>query len=259
MNNLDIEKGFLDGVSPKTSFVFGAASGIAILAGVGFLFLMFGGGAGATNLASNDSGNQAAEAAPAPSAQPAARPPAGDPPPVTAEDHVRGDVNAPLTFIEYSDFECPFCKRFHPTTLQILDEYEGKVKFVYRHFPLSFHNPLATSEATAVECANELAGNDKYWEMSDLIFENTSSNGNGLQVSQLSDFAKDIGLNSNKFESCMNSGKFDVHILADQSGGAAAGVTGTPGSFLIDADGNAQLISGAVPYPQIKALIDAAL
>lgn len=240
---------FFGAMHPKASFVFGMVTGIAVIAILGLVYV------GPST--AGTTGERANPSAVAPTPTPAAV--AITPPPVTEEDHVRGDKDAPLTFIEYSDYECPFCKRFHPTMLQMMDEYEGKVKWVFRHFPLSFHDPLATSEATATECANDLAGNDAFWAMGDLIFERTTSNGNGLLVSDLTDFAEELGMNRGAFESCMSSGKFTAHIQQEQASGAAAGITGTPGSFLIDAQGNAQLISGAVPYEQIKAQIDAAL
>ncbi|MDA1038199.1 MAG: thioredoxin domain-containing protein [bacterium] len=259
------QRDFFDTMPSKTSYVFGLVSGIAILMIASF-FLGFPNSNTESNKANTASTRFAAEpaaavAAPTIAPPPAARPPAGDPPPITEEDHIRGDKNAPLTLIEYSDYECPFCKRFHPTMTQMMDEFgdSGKIKWVYRHFPLSFHDPLATAEATAAECANELAGNDAFWSMSDMIFERSTSNGRGLQVSQLSDFAEELGLNRSAFDTCLNSGKYDEHIRQDIAGGSAAGVTGTPGSFFVDADGNAQLISGAVPYGQIKALIEASL
>lgn len=92
-------------------------------------------------------------------------------PPVDAEDHVLGDVNAPITIIEYSDLECPFCIRFHTTQETIMKEYAGKVKWVHRHFPLDFH-ANAKPYAYAAECAGEVGGNDAFWGMVDFIFKN---------------------------------------------------------------------------------------
>lgn len=92
-------------------------------------------------------------------------------PPLTASDHVLGDVNAPVTVIEYSDLECPFCIRFHDTQETIMKEYAGKIKWVHRHFPLNFH-ASAKPYAYAAECANEVGGNDAFWKMVDYIFKN---------------------------------------------------------------------------------------
>ncbi|MCH8049616.1 DsbA family protein [Patescibacteria group bacterium] len=253
----DEKKGSFDSMNPKAIFLFGLVAGLALV----FLLNAFNDG-GISIAKDTDSDTETSdtdtEGVKAANVQ-KTKSPSGTVPPVTDEDHIRGDEDALLTFIEYSDYECPFCKRFHPTMLSMMDDYEGQVKWVYRHFPLSFHDPLATAEAMAAECANELGGNDKFWEMTDLIFERTASNGNGLALGDLPKMAAELGLDEAKVKSCIDSGKFKDHILADQSGGSSAGVTGTPGSFLVDADGNAQLISGAVPYAQIKAMIDAAL
>ena len=88
--------------------------------------------------------------------------------PVSKEDHMRGSMNAPVTIIEYSDFSCPFCKRFHPSLQQALREYDGKVRWIYRHFPLSAIHPNALKQANASECANEQG---KFWEYADMLFE----------------------------------------------------------------------------------------
>lgn len=92
-------------------------------------------------------------------------------PPISANDHVLGNTNAPITIIEYSDLECPFCARFHTTQQTIMKEYEGKIKWVHRHFPLDFH-PDAKPYAYAAECAAEIGGNDTFWKMIDYIFKN---------------------------------------------------------------------------------------
>ncbi|MBT3230982.1 thioredoxin domain-containing protein [Candidatus Uhrbacteria bacterium] len=180
-------------------------------------------------------------------------------PPITDDDHIRGDVDAPLTWIEYSDFECPFCKRFMPTMDSMLEDYEGEIKLIFRHFPLSFHLPLAMTQAEATECANEFAGNDAFWDMHDYIFNETSSNGNGMSEGDLVNFAVELGIDESDFQTCLDDDRYEDHINEDIAGGASAGVTGTPGSIFIDADGNAQLISGAIPYSSIQSIIDASL
>lgn len=248
------KKGFFDG-NPKMLFVFGLVTGIALTA-------IFGGGISLPDGGSSSGSTNTVANAPSPSPSPNNAPtpsPGGTPPPITDEDHIRGDKNAPLTWIEYSDFECPFCKRFAPTMEQMMDEFDGQIKLVYRHFPLSFHDPLATTQAEATECANEFKGSDGFWAMHDYIFETTSSNGNGMTENQLVTFAGELGINESKFQTCLDDDRYIEHIQADLAGGSAAGVSGTPGSFFIDENGNAQLISGAVPYSQIKAVIDAAL
>ncbi len=184
---------------------------------------------------------------------------AQDVPKVTSKDHIRGDKNAKLALIEYSDIECPFCKRFHPTLKQMLDEYKGKVMWVYRDFPLGFH-ANAQKEAEATECAGELGGEDMYWKYLDTLFERTTSNGTGFALDALVPLAKELGLNEGKFRSCLDSGKYLKQIQEEIQGGSRAGVTGTPGSILLDtASGDTQLISGAVPYEQVKQAIETML
>jgi len=190
---------------------------------------------------------------------PAAQPPtqeAKDVPKVTKDDHIRGDRNSGIALIEYSDMECPFCKRFHPTAQQIIDTYKGKVMWVYRHYPLSFH-ANAQKEAEASECANELGGNDAFWKYLDAVYERTTSNGTGFALDKLVPLAKELGLNETKFKECLDSGKYADHVKEDMNGGSKAGVTGTPGNILLTIKtGKSNLIAGAVPFETIKAAID---
>ncbi len=200
--------------------------------------------------------------APTPAGQagavPQALPPqtANDVPKVTKDDRVRGDRNARLALIEYSDIECPFCKRFHPTAQQVIDTYKGKVMWVYRHYPLSFH-ANAQKEAEASECAYELGGNDAFWKYVDTIYERTTSNGTGFALDGLVPLAKEQGLDEVKFKSCLDSGRHASLIKEQQDGGTKAGVTGTPGNIILDTKtGATRLIPGAVPFEQVKTAID---
>jgi len=163
---------------------------------------------------------------------------------ITKDDHVRGDFNAPITLVEFSDFECPFCARHYPTMNKILNGYKGKVRLVYKHFPLGFH-PNAQKAAEASECASEQG---KFWEYHDKIFENQSS---GLSAEKFKQWAKDLGLNSNKFNDCLDSGKYAQKVQADYQEGLQKGVNGTPATFV-----NGQLVSGALPYESFKQIID---
>lgn len=183
-------------------------------------------------------------------------PQAAEVPKLTDEDHVRGDRKARLALIEYSDTECPFCKSFHSTAQRVVDEYKGKVMWVYRHYPLSFH-ANAQKEAEATECANELGGNDAFWKYLDTLFERTTSNGTGFALDNLVPLAKELGLNEVKFKECFDGRTFDTHVGQDMVGGTAAGVSGTPGTILLDTKtGKTRLISGAVPYDTIKLALD---
>lgn len=251
------KKGLFDGMPSKTSFVFGIVSGIAVVS----LLTSFGllnAGTFNTSTTADTEDSVIAEAQPTAAAAPTNTKTAGRVPEVTDADHIRGNSDAKVTFIEYSDFECPFCKRFVPTMQQIEEEYGDDVRIVYRHFPLSFH-ANAQKEAEATECANELGGNDAFWQYHDAIFERTTSNGTGFALDALIPLAKELGLDESKFQDCLDSDKYAQHVKDDMSGGSAAGVTGTPGSILIDAAGNAQLISGAVPFSTIQSLLDAAI
>lgn len=200
---------------------------------------------------------------PAPAGQPAAAAPIAVPPQsadnvpkVSAEEHIRGNKNARLALIEYSDIECPFCKSFHPTAQKIVDTYKDDVMWVYRHYPLSFH-ANAQKEAEAVECANELGGEDAFWKYLDTVFERTTSNGTGFALENLVSLAKELGLNETKFKECLDSGKHAQFVKDQMAGGTSAGVSGTPGNILLDTKtGKTSLIPGAVPFEQIKPVID---
>ena len=165
-------------------------------------------------------------------------------------DHIRGNVNAPITIVEYSDLECPFCKRFHETLKQVLAEYGNKVRWVYRHFPLDQIHSKADKEAEATECAGELGGNDAFWAYIDKVFELTPSN-NGLDLALLPAIAQDLGLDRGKFESCLTSGKYAELVEAQFQEGTRLGVDGTPGSFV-----NGERIRGAIPFEALKKMID---
>jgi len=254
-------------LSPRSALLVGITGGILALGTIGFFVLgstmLFGDSAGAVAGVKTN----VAQAAPTPTAAPApsgnVAPPAVNNiaegiPPITDEDHIRGNPNAPLTFIEYSDIECPYCKRLHPTMQRIMDDYDGKIKWIYRHYPLSFH-PNADREAEATECMAELGGNDLFWSYLDTLFERTTSNGNGIRYEQLAPIAAEFGINQDVFQDCLDSRRYQDKIANQLATGQAAGVTGTPGSFFIDAEGNGRLVAGAVPYETIKAMIDEAL
>ncbi len=174
-------------------------------------------------------------------------------------DHIRGKKSARILLIEYSDLECPFCKRFHPTAQQAVDEYNGQVAWVYRHFPLDQIHSKADKEAEATECAAELGGPDSFWKMADKIFEVTPSN-NGLNLDDLPKLASQIGLDQNKFKTCLDSGKYAAYVEEDYQSGIKAGINGTPGNILLDTKtGKTVPIPGAVPFETLKSSIDSLL
>ena len=176
--------------------------------------------------------------------------------PVAPDDHIRGDKTAQIALIEYSDFECPFCKRFHSTAQQVVDEYAGQVMWVYRHFPLVFHQN-ALLEAEASECAAELAGNEGFWKYADMIYERTASNGTSFTKEQLVELAVEQEIDKTQFSNCLQSGRHTQAIKDEMDAGAQAGVTGTPGNILLNTKtGATRLISGAVPFEELKKTID---
>jgi len=175
---------------------------------------------------------------------------------VTSADYVRGNRNAPVKLVVFNDLECPFCKQFHSTLNQVSQEYKDRVVLVYRHFPLDIH-PKAMKEAEAAECVGELGGNDKFWLFIDKIFEVTPSN-DGLQDSQLPQIAKDIGLDASAFSSCLDSGRYAEKVAKAREEALRAGAQGTPYSVVIDKKGRQYPINGALPYADVKAVIEQA-
>lgn len=179
-------------------------------------------------------------------------------PQLNDKDHILGSKDAKVFLIEYSDLECPFCKRFNPTAKQILDEYKDQVALVYRHFPLDQLHPKADKEAEASECVGELGGNVAFWKFIDKIFEVTPSN-NGLDHALLPTYAQDAGVDGGAFQTCLDSGKYADYVEADFQGGVNAGVTGTPASFVVNNKGQTWMVIGAQPYESVKATIEEAL
>lgn len=179
------------------------------------------------------------------------------------DDPVLGNKNAPLTLIEFSDYECPFCKRYFTETFpQIKKDYvdTGKLKIVYRDYPLPFHNPLATTEAIAANCSREQGGDAVYFKYHDEVFNRTKSNGQGLAKDELYKIAADLKLNAINFRSCLDSEKYKDEIAKDTADGSAAGVSGTPTIFIgksaTDGTITATKVVGAQPYASFKAVID---
>lgn len=179
-------------------------------------------------------------------------------PPITNKDHIKGSKDAKLTWIEYSDLECPFCKQMHPVLQKMLADYDGKVRWVYRHFPLDSLHSKARPEAAAAECASQLGGEDVFWSYIDKVFEVTPAN-NGLDASQLPKIAIELGLNKTAFQKCLDSGATTQKVKEDSDGGLEAQVNGTPANFLLDERGNAWVISGAVSSLTVAQLMEAAL
>lgn len=178
----------------------------------------------------------------------------------SARDHIRGNPEAPATLVEYSDFECPFCKRFHTTLKQLVDQSDGRLRWVYRHFPLEELHPVkARKEAAASECAAELGGSDAFWKFADRFFELTPSNNKTDIEAVLPRVAREIGLDEARFASCLASGRYDRRVEEDYQNAVATGGRGTPWSIIVSKSGKTFPLSGAQPYAAVKRLVDLAL
>lgn len=182
------------------------------------------------------------------------------------DDPILGSKDAPVTLIEFSDYECPFCKRhFDQTYAQLKKDYidTGKVKMVFRDYPLPFHDPLATTQAMAATCAREQGGDEAYFKFHDEVFKTTQSNGQGMTVDGLYTIATNLGLNAANLKSCVESNKYKEEVTKDIADGGAAGVTGTP-SFVIGkstGDGviEGTILVGAQPINAFQSAIDGLL
>ncbi len=206
-------------------------------------------------LLSQVNGNTApSRAAPAEEAAPSAKVKPVD----LKKDHIRGNKDAEISVIEYSDFECPFCKRAHATLQQLVDDADGKVNWVYRNYPLGFHDPVATKEAMASECAAEVGGNDGFWKYADLLFARTQGNGAGLSTpDDIFTLAQEVHLNTSRFKSCVDSEVYKKKVQQDEVEGSAAGVDGTPGNFVINNKTQKSIkVSGAQPLANFQRAID---
>lgn len=132
---------------------------------------------------------------------------------------IYGSPNAQFTLVEFSDLECPYCKRFHSTAKEVVDQSNGLVNWEWRHMPLDFHQPVAGIEAHAAECVGELAGNRAFWAYLDEIF--AESRGNGQGTKNLAELATALGVDGNEFRACMQSGRHQAKVNEDQAMGAA--------------------------------------
>ncbi len=173
--------------------------------------------------------------------------------PVSSEDFVLGDKNAPVTIVEYGDYQCPFCGRFFEQTENVIRENyvkTGKVKFVYRDF--AFLGSESLWAANAARCAGEQG---KFWEYHDYLFTHQSGeNQNAFSKANLKGFAQVLGLNKSQFDGCLDSDKYLDAIKAETKAGSEAGVTGTPGNFI-----NGVMYLGALPTATFTQIIDSEL
>jgi protein-disulfide isomerase len=231
--------------SSKTNFFFGLATGIAVVSLIGFFAM--------TGLYLNKDANLAqvadttGDTVPENGGNDDVGDDNGPDIAINSESNIKGNSDAQVTIVEYSDFQCSFCARFYSTIKQALDSYKDKVRVVYKHFPLDSIHPQARPAAEASECAAE---QDRFWDFHDALFENQSKLGKSYYLQLASDF----GLNTSQFEDCVNTRKYKDKVEADYREGIQVGIRGTPGSFV-----NGTLVSGAVPYETLDAAIQEAL
>jgi protein-disulfide isomerase len=165
---------------------------------------------------------------------------------VAAEGPSKGPANAPVTIVEFSDYECPYCSRAEEVVNRVMKDYDGKVRLVYRDYPLPIH-PQAQKASEAANCAGDQG---KYWEMHEKLFANQQA----LGIDALKGYAKDLKLDEAKFAKCLDSGEKAKGIEDHRKAGEKLGVTGTPAFFI-----NGLQLTGAQPYEEFKTLIDSEL
>ena len=167
-----------------------------------------------------------------------------------ATDAIRGDSNAPITIIEYSDFECPYCGKLHPTLKQIVDE-NSDVKWIFRHLPLTSIHSNATAAAIASECALKLGGSDAFWRFTDDIFSLNLR----LQPSLYAELASALKIDGEAFQSCQQESAIKAAVEADSDEATSLGARGTPFTIIVAKDGTMFPFSGALPKDKIEGLL----
>ena len=170
-------------------------------------------------------------------------------------DHILGSVDAKVIIIEYSDFECSFCSQFHPTLERVIEDFDGEVAWVYRHFPITSIHSKATGAAVASECVAELGGNDSFWKFTAKAFQNQRNFGTEFYT----DTAVGLGISESNFTACINSGRYDERIQQDFNNAILSGGRGTPFTVVIDKDGEVFTFRGALPYESVRSIAEQAL
>lgn len=241
-------KGMVDNMPSSSAFKLGIFVGVAAVCIIGFIVLLLGkfdikglaGDNGNNNIVNNqdniiDNGGQV------PNIEIKA---------LGKDDWVLGNDKAKISIIEFSDADCPFCTSFHTTMKQIIKDYDGKVKWGYRHFPLVSLHPEAPKKAEAIECVGEQGGNDKVWAFMDKLYVSAKPT-----LAELGDIVKSLGLNSGKFTECLDSGKYTNRVSDHSNQAQAAGAQGTPYSVVLVGDQKIP-INGAFPIAEVKKILD---
>ncbi|MDD5289987.1 MAG: thioredoxin domain-containing protein [Patescibacteria group bacterium] len=229
--------------APKTAkspnqFMFGLVSGVAVIAVIGAAIfgVMYFKDKKNGNVAGVNTNNQQQQAQEQPTAKPFTAQ-------IAETDHVLGNKDAKVKIFEFSDFQCPYCARFHEAMKELVKAYPNDVAWVFKNFPIESH-PLGLPGALAAECAGEQG---KFFEMADKIFAGQTS----LTTDSFNTFATELGLDLTKFKSCVAEEKPKNKIIADYQLGIDSGVEGTPTSFV-----NGEAVPGALPLESLKQMVD---
>lgn len=258
------QKSFFEQIPAKFAFAFGIVSATAVFSVLALVLILSKGFSlpGTAQNGTDGSVLGASDTAVSPTPSPTAVAPSGADGGGTAPSVPSGTIdpkslanvrgNGKLTVVEYSDFECPFCKQFHSTLQQVLKDFDGKVRWTYKHLPLESLHSKALRESMASECA---AKQDKFWEYADQIFAKTSSN-DSLPDEELFTIADTVGLDRKAFDACLANEDTKSKVQADAAEAQQFGGTGTPYSLIIDENGKIlNVIPGAYPYAQVASVI----
>jgi len=228
--------------NPKKYFIVGIISGVLLVCTIGFVILLITILSGSDSIAKNDSSQKRVE--------PTVEKTAGGNVvkfTLSGNEHIRGNKDASVKIIEFSDYQCPYCQKHHGTMQQVMDEYDGQVAWIYKHFPLDSIHPNARPAAEASECVWEQKGDEGFWEFTDAVFTNQSQ----IDPSFYEEWAQEQGLDMEQFDDCVSSRKYRDKVEADYQEGLKAGVKGTPANFI-----NGISVSGAVPYSSMQQIIN---
>lgn len=174
--------------------------------------------------------------------------------PEQSDKHLYGAPGARFTLVEWSDFECPYCKRFHSTPKSVVDASGGKVNWQFKNMPLSFHNPVAQSAAETAECVSEIGGNRAFWAFTSEWYRSTSTGGQG--VADVTTLIERLGLDSDEISACASSGKMRDRIARDVEQAKRLNVSGTPATFVVDNQtGKSVMVGGAQPAQALQSAI----
>lgn len=177
--------------------------------------------------------------------------------PVTEDDHIKGSVDAPVKIVEYSDFDCPFCSRFHDTMNEVVAE-DSEVAWVFRQFPLEQLHPQAPAVAAASECVARLGGNDAFWSFTDGYFAARGSGDRTAHATLIPSLVSATGVDQAAFSSCFENGETRSNVEADLNNAVATGGRGTPWSVIIGPSGKTYPVNGALPAAAVRQLIETA-